>query len=67
VGRTDGAYHTFYYQDVEAPMRQASNYVRNQQLDPTHIITGMADENNDYVDVVVHQDNYVSRIDCGLI
>lgn len=64
IGRADGTYHTFWYEDVNQPMREASNFARNEDLDPTRIDTHMVSQSGEYVDVVVHQDNYVTG-DCG--
>ena len=58
VGRADGLFHTFFYYDVNPEMREAANWARHHDLDPTQIDTSMVGDYGNGVDVVVYQDDY---------
>jgi len=58
ISRGDGAAYFFYYEGVNDPMREATNHIRNTELDPTDINTSVDNSSDEETDVVVHQDNY---------
>lgn len=64
VSRADNSVHTFYYQTVPDAMQGATNYIRNNEYDPTDVNTSVVSSSGEQTDVVVHQDNYEDG-DCG--
>lgn len=58
LNEADSADHSFYYQDTEQIMVDATNWARTNVYNPTDLSTGVVTSKTDRTDVIVHDGDY---------